>query len=128
MKYFSHASSSAKSHASFHVKESDIAFGITPENEANLPNPAELFLGTFSACILKNVERFFEILDFEYSKAEIEVNATRLEKPPRMDEISYVLKIYSNDDRLNTDLLKRTSKNLGRYLIPSNLRVPSLVK
>ncbi|MFT7482631.1 MAG: hypothetical protein ACI8WW_001569 [Oceanospirillaceae bacterium] len=62
MKYFSNASSTAKSNASVQIKESSIAFGITPETAATLPNPAELFLGSFSACILKNVERFSEIL------------------------------------------------------------------
>jgi uncharacterized OsmC-like protein len=113
MKYFSNASSTAKNNASVQIKESSIAFGITAETAASLPNPAELFLGSFSACILKNVERFSEILEFDYSKAELAVNATRLEKPPRMDEITYELKIYSNDDRLNTDLLKKNIEKFG---------------
>lgn len=113
MKYFSHASSSSRNDASIQIKESNIAFGTTPESADSLPNPAELFLGSFSACILKNVERFSEILDFDYSKAEIKVNATRLEKPPRMDEISYELTIFSQDDKLNIDLLKKNIEKFG---------------
>jgi hypothetical protein len=92
MKYFSNASSTAKSNASVQIKESSIAFGITPETAATLPNPAELF---------------------DYSKVELVVNATRLEEPPRMDEITYELKIYSNDDRLNIDLLKKNIEKFG---------------
>lgn len=113
MKYFITASSSSRNDASIQIKESNIAFGTTPESADSLPNPAELFLGAFSACILKNVERFSEILDFDYSKAEIKVNATRLEKPPRMDEISYELTIFSQDDKLNIDLLKKNIEKFG---------------
>lgn len=113
MKYYSNASSKAKSNASVQIKETAIPFGITPETATTLPNPAELFLGSFSACILKNVERFSKILEFNYSKAELTVNATRLEKPPRMDEITYELKIYSNDDSLNIDLLKKNIEKFG---------------
>ena len=83
MKYFSKASSSSKNNASIKIKESEIVFGTTPESADNLPNPAELFLGSFSACILKNVERFSILMNFEYSNAEIIVNATRLEKPSK---------------------------------------------
>jgi hypothetical protein len=33
------------------------------------------------------------------------VSATRLKKPPRMDEIIYELSVYSQDSSLNIDLL-----------------------
>lgn len=113
MEYFSKATSSSKENASIKIKESEIIFGITPESDDILPNPAELFLGSFSACILKNVERFSDLMKFEYSNAELIVNATRLEKPPRMDELSYELKIYSKDPHLNIDLLKKNIEKFG---------------
>jgi len=113
MKYYSKASSSSKNNASIKIKESEIVFGTTPESADNLPNPAELFLGSLSACILKNVERFSILMNFEYSNAEIIVNATRLEKPPRMDEISYELRIYSQDNNLNINLLKKNIEKFG---------------
>jgi uncharacterized OsmC-like protein len=113
MKYTSKSSSTSKIKASIQIKESEISFGITPETADILPNPAELFLGSFSSCILKNVERFSSLMNFEYSRAEITVNATRLEKPPRMDEIEYDLKVYSNDAKLNIDLLKKNIEKHG---------------
>lgn len=112
MKYFSKAESTSKNNASIKIKDSEIVFGITPESAESLPNPAELFLGSFSACILKNVERFSVLMHFEYSHAEIIVEATRLEKPPKMDEIKYELKVYSHDTNLNIELLK---KNIEKY-------------
>lgn len=110
MNYHIKASSASNKDATIHIKQSDIDFGTTSEV---LPNPAELFLGSFSACMLKNVERFSGMMKFSYKKATIEVNATRLEKPPRMDNIIYNLTIYSNDKKLNTDLLKKNIEKFG---------------
>jgi uncharacterized OsmC-like protein len=113
MEYFTKASSSSKNNASIKIKESEIIFGITPESADSLPNPAELFLGSFSACILKNVERFSLLMNFEYTNADILVKATRLEKPPRLDELVYELRIYSSDKNLNIDLLKKNIEKFG---------------
>jgi uncharacterized OsmC-like protein len=113
MEYTTRASSYSKSNASIKIKESEIVFGTTPESTDALPNPAELFLGAFSACILKNVERFSVMMQFEYASAEIAVSALRLEKPPRMDEIHYTLTIYSQDPSLNLDLLKKNIEKFG---------------
>ncbi len=113
MKYYSKAFSTSKSTASIRIKESEIVFGITPESANKLPNPAELFLGSFSACILKNVERFSHLMHYEYSKAELTVSATRLEKPPSMNELNYELKVYSQDNNLNIELLKKNIEKFG---------------
>lgn len=107
------ASSISSQDAVMHIKQSDIDFGTTPKTEDELPSPAELYLGAFSACMLKNVERFSKMMRFSYTKTTVEVNATRLENPPRMDNIDYKLTIYSNDPKLNKDLLKRNIEKFG---------------
>ncbi|WP_339833903.1 OsmC family protein [uncultured Flavobacterium sp.] len=113
MKYAIKANSVSKKDANLSIKQSEISFGTTPETADYLPNPAELFLGSFSACILKNVERFSILMNFEYTKTEITVSATRLEKPPRMDEINYDLIIHSQDSNLNIELLKKNIEKHG---------------
>jgi uncharacterized OsmC-like protein len=112
MKYSIKASSIAKVRLRY-ILESEIIFGITPKTADSVANPAELFLGSFAACALKNVERFSIMMNFDYSKAEITVSATRLEKPPRMDEIIYELSVYSQDSSLNIDLLHKNIENFG---------------
>ncbi|MCF4101567.1 OsmC family protein [Gillisia sp. M10.2A] len=99
--------------AQINIKGSKIQFGTTSKSEENLPNPAELFLGSFAACILKNVERFSEILKFTYTKTSLQVMAKRLENPPRMDQLEYILTIYSDDKNLNKDLLKKNIEKFG---------------
>jgi hypothetical protein len=53
------------------------------------------------------------MMNFDYSKAEITVSATRLKKPPRMDEIIYELSVYSQDSSLNIDLLHQNIEKFG---------------
>jgi uncharacterized OsmC-like protein len=113
MNYSVKANISSNKDAAVHIKESEISFGVSPDTEANLPNPAELFLGSFSACILKNIARFSVMMNFEYSGAELTVSAVRLEKPPRIDEIQYELIVYSQDDSLNIDLLQKNIEKFG---------------
>jgi uncharacterized OsmC-like protein len=113
MNYHIKASTISNKDAVIHIKESNINFGTTSKTAEVLPNPAELFLGSFAACMLKNVERFSIMMKFTYSKTTLEVNATRLETPPRMDNIFYDLKIYSNDKKLNIDLLKKNIEKFG---------------
>ncbi|MDO6758874.1 OsmC family protein [Tamlana sp. 2_MG-2023] len=112
MHYKIQASSVSKQDAEIDIKESKIKFGTTSKTADILPNPAELFLGAFAACMLKNVERFSSMMKFSYTKAALEVSAKRLENPPRMDDIIYNLVIHSSDEKLNTDLLK---KNLEKH-------------
>lgn len=113
MEYHIKASSQSNQDAVIHIKASIIAFGTTPNSAESLPNPAELFLGSFASCALKNVERFSGILKFDYTNATIEVHATRLENPPRMDNINYHLTVHSSDENLNPDLLKKNIEKFG---------------
>ena len=113
MEYSITATSLAKNDAAIAVKQSNIDFGTTEKTAGQLPNPAELFLGSFAACLLKNVERFSGLLHFEYDRASVQVSATRLERPPRMDDIKYELTIFSKDEKLQVELLKRNLEKFG---------------
>ena len=121
MDYQITASSIANKDAELLIKESNVSFGTTKENAESLPSPAELFLGSFAACMLKNVERFSNMLRFSYEKATLEVSAIRLEKPPRMENINYKLTIYSKDEKLNTSLLKKNIEKHGTIYNTINL-------
>ncbi|MDO6674591.1 OsmC family protein [Tenacibaculum sp. 1B UA] len=113
MKYHIKASSISNQDAVISIKQSNIGFGITKNTTETLPNPAELFLSSFASCILKNVERFSIMMKFNYSKATIEVTATRIENLPRMEDIVYTLTIYSDDKKLNVNLLKKNIEKFG---------------
>ena len=113
MNYSIEASSKAGQDALLKVKKSKIVFGTTDATADEFPNPAELFLGSFAACILKNVERFSKLLHYTYEGASIKVTATRYERPPRMDEIHYTCTVYSKDKKLKPALLKLNIEKFG---------------
>ncbi len=85
------------------VRQSSINFDATAENTVLLPNPAELLLSAFAACVLKNVERYSKKLHLPYKKARISVHGIRNDNPPYIKEINYVLEIDSDvpDKKLN---------------------------
>mgnify|MGYP000300426237 CR=1 FL=1 len=113
MNYYIKASSIAHKDAVVHIKQSNILFGTNPTTSETLPNPAELYLSSIAACILKNVERFSGMLKFRYTKAEVSVHAVRLENPPRMDNVTYELTIHSDDKKLNIALLQKNIETHG---------------
>ncbi|WP_299799874.1 OsmC family protein [uncultured Maribacter sp.] len=113
MNYKINAISDFNNDGKMHIKESNIVFGTTSKTSESLPNPAELFLGSFASCMLKNVERFSLLMKFKYNHTTLEVKAERLDNPPRMDNILYNLNIYSNDTKLNIDLLQKNIEKHG---------------
>ena len=113
MEYQIRASSISNKDAAIQIKQNDIAFGTTSKSAETLPNPAELFLGAFASCMLKNVERFSSMMKFTYLKATVDVSAIRTEKPLKMDHIAYKLIIYSYDESLNIPLLKKNIEKFG---------------
>lgn len=112
MKYQISGSAIAHGKAVFSVRENETIFGIA-SSEKQLPNPAELLLGSFAACCLKNIERFSELLKFDYESAQITVVGERQSSPPKLKTIRYTIQIKSEDKRLNVDLLHKNIKNHG---------------
>ncbi|TXF90259.1 OsmC family protein [Neolewinella aurantiaca] len=98
--------------ATYSVKKSSMTFGILSDQE-DLPNPAELLLGAFAACCLKNVQRFSTLLGYDYTAAKIEVKGERQEKPTKMIAIRYIIRIESVDEKLNLKLLHRNLRKFG---------------
>jgi len=105
----SHKGGKAKAFANNDI----INFDASAGRQDNLPNPAELLLSSLAACMLKNVERFSEILKYDYVKAEIEIEGIRNESPPFMSEINYVLKVESNMEQKKLNLLHKNILKFG---------------
>lgn len=85
------------------VKQSEIKFDAAAEDRGVYPNPAELLLEAFSACVLKNVERYSQRLHYPYRKARISVKGYRSDVPPVITKVEYVLEIDTDieEKRLN---------------------------
>ena len=112
MEYKIEGKAISKGKGTITTNDKAIEFGITNTFE-NLPNPAERFLSSIAACILKNVERFSGLMKFEYYSATIKVSGVRFAKPPRMKEVCYHLTIFTNEEHINLPLLKKNIEKFG---------------
>ena len=86
--------------------------------------PAEILCSSFAACCLKNVSRFKEMLHLNIDYAEIEVTAMREEKPPRIVEINYLLKVKTTEDEKKLALLQKNLEQFGTIFNTLKLACP----
>ena len=78
-----------------------------------LPGPAELLAAAFSACLLKNLERASQLLNFRYDRAEVDVIARRQDSPPQFVEITYEMRITTDEPQRRIDLVHRNLRKYG---------------
>lgn len=94
------------------ANHSEVAFDATSGRDNVLPNPAELLLTSLAACLLKNVQRYSEILHIPYRMAKVTIHGTRNDNPPFMSEISYNLEIDTDEEKRKIAALH---KNIIRF-------------
>lgn len=95
------------------TQQRQIVFDSSPRQGDELPGPADLAASAFAACVLKNVERFGEILDFEWQHARIEVTAHRQDAPPKLTSIEYRLEIATSESDHRIEHLHRNISKFG---------------
>lgn len=76
-------------------------------------NPAELLLAALSACMIKGIERVVPILKFDLRGVEVKVHGVRQDVPPRMESISYEIRVDTDEDDHRIDLLHENVKKYG---------------
>lgn len=88
-------------------------FDATAGRVADLAGPADLLCAALSACILKNVERFAQILPFRYDAATVLVIAEREDPPPRIVRMRYELEVVTDEPPARVELLHRNIEKFG---------------
>jgi uncharacterized OsmC-like protein len=94
------------------AKKERVRFDSSPGAGDELPGPAELLCSALAACLLKNVERFSEILPFSQQGASVRVTAERRESPPMFTEMRYELRLITDEPPNRVSLLQR---NLAKH-------------
>lgn len=92
---------------------SEIKFDATSGRHNELPNPAELLLTSLAACMLKNLQRYSEILNIPYRSARIIVKGVRSDNPPFMKEIIYELEVDTDADEQQITTLHKNILKFG---------------
>lgn len=95
------------------ANQSEVSFDATSGRDDVLPNPAELLLTSLAACMLKNVQRYSEILEIPYRTAKISVHGIRNDNPPFMQEVSYLLEIDTDAEERQLNVWHKNILKFG---------------
>ena len=108
------ARSSPGARGSANVAGSTIPFDATwGRPYAGLPGPADLLATAFAACLLKNLARARVLMGFDYTDAEVEVNAVRQDNPPQFVAIHYTLRVTTTESNRRIELMHRNLAKFG---------------
>jgi len=94
------------------ANQSEIEFDATSGRDDVLANPAELLLTSLAACMLKNVQRYSEILKIPYRSANVTISGKRNDNPPSMAEIHYHIEVDTDADERK---IKNWHKNILKF-------------
>ncbi len=87
-------------------------------------NPAELFLASIAACMLKGIERVTPLLDFNLRGVSLTLRGVRQDAPPKMLSVTYEITVETDEPDARLDLLH---KNVRKYGTISNTVAEALV-
>ena len=76
-------------------------------------NPAELFLASIAACMIKGIERMIPLLKFQLRGVEVKLHGVRQDSPPKMIAINYELIIDTDEDDRRLALLHANVRKYG---------------
>ena len=72
-----------------------------------------MLCASLAACLLKNIERYSEMLPFQYDMAAVEVEAIRQDAPPKMTRMRYRIEIVTDEPQALVDLLHHNIRKYG---------------
>ena len=76
-------------------------------------NPAELFLASIAACMIKGIERMIPLLKFQLRGVDVKLHGVRQDNPPKMIAISYELIVDTDEDDRRLELLHANVRKYG---------------
>ncbi|RAK63300.1 OsmC family protein [Phenylobacterium kunshanense] len=75
-------------------------------------NPAELFLASIAACMIKGIERVAPVLHFDLRGVEVKLHGVRQDSPPKILSVDYELIVDTDETDQRLELLH---KNVQKY-------------
>ena len=98
-------------------KDAEIVLDTDMNGRPDAFNPAELFLASIAACMIKGIERVTPMLKFDLRGVEVRLHGVRQDAPPMMVSVDYELTVDTDEDDQRLELLH---KNVRKYGTISN--------
>ena len=95
------------------TKSAQIVLDTDVQGRDDAFNPAELFLASIAACMIKGIERVTPILKFELRAVEVRLHAVRQDAPPKIVSIDYEILVDTDESEHRLDLLHSNVRKYG---------------
>lgn len=95
------------------AKEATLTLDTDIKGRADAFNPAELFLASIAACMLKGIERVAPMIHFEFRNVEVRLNGIRQDAPPMMVAVNYEIIVGTDEDDRRLELLHTNIRKYG---------------
>lgn len=105
------------------TKNATIVLDTALDGRLDAFNPAELFLASIAACMIKGIERVAPMLNFRMRGVEVHLHGVRQDSPPKMVSVDYELIIDTDENDHRLELLH---SNVRKYGTISNTAAAAL--
>ena len=95
------------------AKEACVTLDTDVQGRVDAFNPAELFLASIAACIIKGIERVAPMIQFNYEGVEVNLHGIRQDAPPMMVEVHYEIIVQTQEDDRRLELLHTNVRKYG---------------
>jgi uncharacterized OsmC-like protein len=94
-------------------KEAELILDTALAGRRDAFNPAELFLASIAACMLKGIERVAPMLQFSFRGVSIRLHGVRQDKPPSMLRVDYEITVDTDEPDRRLVLLHENIRKFG---------------
>ena len=94
-------------------KSAQVLLDTDMSGRADAFNPAELFLASIAACMIKGIERTTPLIHFALRGVEVRLRAVRQDAPPRIVSVSYELVVDTDETDQRLELLHTDVRKYG---------------
>ncbi len=95
------------------TKRAELVLDTDLEGRDDAFNPAELFLASIAACILKGIERVTPMLKFDLRGVEVRLKAARQDAPPKIVSVDYEIVVDTDESEQRLELLHTNVRKYG---------------
>jgi uncharacterized OsmC-like protein len=95
------------------TKKAEIVLDTDLSGRPDAFNPAELFLASIAACMIKGIERVTPMLHFNLRGVEVRLHGVRQDSPPKMVSIDYELIVDTDESEQRLELLHTNVRKYG---------------
>ena len=100
------------------TKDAEVVLDTDVSGRPDAFNPAELFLASIAACMIKGIERVTPMLKFDLRGVEVKLHGVRQDNPPKMISIDYELIVDTDETTSVLSSCIPTSANTARSRTP----------